>query len=315
MTRSCSYIVYAPHFDETSGGSIFLHLLVHRLNELGEAAFLWPWGAPTQFSLRDWGRTYLRKPRLLLPLRYARLCGQKLRTNPAWCTPQAQREDLSNDSIVIYPEVILGNPLGAQNIVRWLLYTPGVKDAYAFTPGELFFKASEMCDLPDLTGGAPDLFVWYLNPVYKNEHRPDRKGVCYTARKGLDKPRIPETEQEAAICIDGLSHLETAKVFNACHTFYSYDEATFYSQYAALCGCLSIIVPGQYGSREEWVAAHPLGRFGVAYGNDDRDHALATMHRMQEFLDEKVEASLQSVKAFINHTKDACYLPPSNYSS
>ena len=310
MTRRYTYIIYAPHFDETSGGSIFLHLLVHRLNELGETAFLWPWGAPAQFSLRDRLRAYLRKPRLILEFAPCAALWPKLRTNPAWNTPQAQRGDLSNDNVVIYPEVTLGNPLGAQNIVRWLLYTPGVKDPYAFTPGELFYKAGEMCDLPGLTGGARDLFVWYRNPVYKNEHRPDRKGVCYTVRKGFDKPRIPETEQKGAICIDGLSHLETAKVFNACHTFYSYDEATFYSQYAALCGCLSIIIPGQYMSREAWVAAHPLGRFGVAYGDDDRDHALATMHRMEELLDEKIEASLRSVTAFINHTKDACHHPP-----
>lgn len=281
MTRRCTYIVYAPHFDETSGGSIFLHFLAHRLNELGETALLWPWDAPAP-------------PSKLWP---------KLRTNPDFNTPQAQRRDLTEDSVVIYPEVTLGNPLGAQNIVRWLLYTPGVKDPYHFTDGELFFKAGEMCDLPDLTGGAPDLFVWYRNPVYRNEHRPDRKGICYTLRKGKDKLRIPETEQEDAICIDGLSHVETAKVFNTTSTFYSYDEATFYSQYAALCGCLSIIVPGQYETRNDWVAAHPLGRFGVAYGDNDRDHALATMHRMDEWLDEKARDSPHSVRAFIKHTK------------
>lgn len=305
MTDRCTYIVYAPHFDETSGGSIFLHLLVHRLNELGETALLWPWNAPAQLSLPYWWRACLRKPRLFLETAQRTTVWPKLQTNPEWETPQAQRKDLTKNSVVLYPEVTLGNPLGAQNVVRWLLYTPGVKDPYDFTDGELFFRAGEMSDLPDITGGAPDLFVWYRNPVYRNEHRPDRKGVCYTLRKGKDKPRIPETEQEDAICIDGLSHAETAKVFNATSVFYSYDEATFYSQYAALCGCLSIIVPGQYGSRADWVAAHPLGRFGVAYGDDDRDHALATMHRMEELLDEKVRDSLHSVRAFIQRTKDS----------
>lgn len=305
MTRRRTYIVYAPHFDETSGGSIFLHLLAHRLNELGETALLWPWASPAQFSMRYWRRACWRKPQLIFDTAPRANLWPKLRTGPNFNTPQARRKDLSKDSIVIYPEVTLGNPLGAQNVVRWLLYTPGVKDPFDFTAGELFFRAGEMSDLPDLTGGASDLFVWYRNPIYRNEHRPDRKGVCYTLRKGKDKPRILETEQEDAICIDGLSHAETAEVFNATSVFYSYDEATFYSQYAALCGCLSIIVPGQYESRADWVEAHPLGRFGVAYGDGDRDHALATMHRMEELLDEKIQDSLHSVRSFIKHTKDS----------
>ena len=85
------------------------------------------------------------------------------------------------------------------------------------------------------------------------------------------KPRIAETR--GAIPIDGLSHEEIADIFNRCSVFYSYDEATFYSQYAAICGCLSVVVPGLYSSREEWVASHPIARYGVAYGLDDLDHA------------------------------------------
>lgn len=304
MSPRLKYIIYAPHFDETSGGSIFLHLLTHRLNELGETALLWPWHASAQFSWRDWLRACLRKPRLIFQPSPCQRPWPQLQTAPDFITPQALRKDLIGDSIVIYPEVTLGNPLGAPNVVRWLLYTPGAKDPFDFTEGELFFRAGEMSDLPNITGGAPDLFVWYLNPVYRNENRPNRRGVCYTLRKGKDKPRIPETEHEDAVCIDGLSHEETAEIFNSCSVFYSYDEATFYSQYAALCGCLSIIVPGQYTSREEWVAAHPLGRFGVAYGDDDRDHAVSTMGRVAEMLEEKSQESLRSVKAFIERTKD-----------
>ena len=304
MNRRPKYIVYAPHYDETSGGSIFLHLLVHSLNEIGESAAIWPWNEPAQFSMRNWMRACVRKPRLIIKPASGENLWKKLRTGPSLNTPQARRGDLTKESIVIYPEVTLGNPLGAQNVVRWLLYTPGVKEPFDFTPKELFFRAGEMSDLPDITGGAPDLFIWYRNPAYQNEHRPDRKGVCYALRKGKDKPRIPETERGDAICIDGLSHKETAEIFNKSSIFYSYDEATFYSQYAALCGCLSIIVPGQYSSREDWVAAHPLGRFGVAYGDDDREHALATMQQMDDLLDEKVHDSLHSVRAFIKQTKD-----------
>lgn len=298
MKQPKNYIVYAPNFDETSGGNIFLHLLVHSLNSLGETALLWPWNVPPN---REYGKIllgFVRKPSNILNFDRTR---RKLTTNPDFNTPQARYSDLHPDSIVVYPEVTLGNPLKAQNVVRWLLYTPGVKDPFEFTKGEMFFRAGEMSDIPGITGGATDLYLWYRNAAYRNENRPDRTGVCYTIRKGKGKPLIPETEN--AICIDGLSHQETADIFNKCAVFYSYDEATFYSQYAALCGCLSVIVPGQFHDRAEWVRAHPLGRYGVAYGREDAAHALATLHMVDAMLTEKVNDGLRTVEAFIKATQ------------
>jgi len=291
-----NYIIYAPGFDPDSGGAIFLHQLVHALVSLGEDAALWPWGVPPKRSFGGWLKQVLRKPRLLWQGNAA-----LLRRNPALTTPVARARDLREDTIVVYPEVTLGNPLEARHIARWLLYTPGQKDPYAFTEGEMFFRAGEMSDLPDVTGGAQDLYLWQRHPAYRNEKRPDRKGACYILRKGREKDRIPQTAD--AICIDGMSHEETAQVFNACETFYSYDEATFYSQYAAICGCTSVIVPGYFRTREDWVASHPIGRVGVAYGLDDLDHARTTREQVAEVLAAQEQAGLETVRSFISRTQ------------
>ena len=40
--------------------------------------------------------------------------------------------DLS-DLIVIYPEIVFGNPLGAKNVVRWFLHNPG------FFSGKIYY--------------------------------------------------------------------------------------------------------------------------------------------------------------------------------
>jgi hypothetical protein len=290
---SLRYLVVAPPYDPNSGGSIFLHELVHALRSLGADAALWPWNRRPVGSAAHL-RAILQRPSLLWrepPFALA----------PGRDTPLAPLHEQVGDSIVVYPEVVLGNPLGARNVVRWLLYRPGLRDPYKFEPGEMFFRAGEMSDLPDLTGGAPDLFLWRVNPAYRDQQAPDRKGACYLLRKGADKPRIAETRD--AIQIDGLSHEEIAAIFNRCDTFYSYDEASFYSQYAALCGCLSVVVPGLYSSRAEWVAQHPLARYGVAYGLDDLDHAKATRHRVTDLLQEKEAAGLETVRSFLDLTQ------------
>lgn len=299
MTQRLNYIVYAPNYDENSGGSIFLHQLGQALHDMGEDVVLWPWNerplTPGQKRIE-----MLRKPkRLFTPNWFHRRYKLPEHIN----TPIARHADLRPDSIVIYPEVTLGNPLGAKNIVRWLLYKPGIKDPYEFTENEMFFIAGDMSDLPELTGGAPELYLWRRNRVYRNEQRLDRSGACYMVRKGVDKPRIPETEN--ATCIDGLGHAEVADIFNRSEVFYSYDEATMYSQFAAICGCLSVIVPGFYSNRAEWAAAHPIGRYGVAYGLDDVEHARQTQAKVLPMLEEKERDGLRTVEAFVKRTQAA----------
>lgn len=284
------YLVVAPPYNPDSGGAIFLHGLVHALNSLGASAALWPIWRPAPRNLRARLRDAVRRPSLLWRDR-------AFATQPDRLTPVAAPGDLRPDSIVVYPEIVLGNPLGARNVVRWLLYRPGLRDPFAFGPNEMFFRAGEMSDLPELTGGAPELFLWQINPAYRNEGRTDRSGACFLVRKGAAKPRIPQTE--GAIQIDGLSHAETAAIFNRCEVFYSYDEASFYSQYAAICGCLSVVVPGLYPSREAWVKEHPPARYGVAYGLADLDHARATQSRAIELLQAQEAAGLDSVRQFL----------------
>lgn len=268
-----------------------MHNLVHELNSIGERAFLWQ-AAPVYKPSR--------RQRLINWLR-----PEEMVTNPVLNTPIAHKRDLSPESIIVYPELVRGNPLGASNVVRWLLYKPGLLHPFDFGPDEMFFRASSMCDMPDLTGGAPDLYLWKVNPVYRNESRPSRKGVCYIVRKGGDKPRIPETETLDAICIDGASHVEANEIFNRCDTFYSYDEATMYSQFAALCGCTSVVVPGMFGSREEWAAQHPNARFGIAYGDSkaELDHARTTRHLLLEDLRNNERQSLETVQNFVKLTR------------
>lgn len=285
-----NYIIYAPAFNENIGGVIFQHELVHALNRMGERAFLWP-AAPIYKPGRRARLKQVFEKKPPYPL------------SPDLDTPVASRSDLTRDSIVVYAEVVRGNPLKARNVARWLLYKPGLRHPYEFGKDEMFFRVGEMCDLPEITGGAPDLMLWKVNRTYRNETRAGRDGVCYIVRKGAHKPRIPETEVPGAIRIDGKSHAEINDIFNRCHTFYSYDEATMYSQYAAICGCTSVVIPELFDSREEWVKNHELARYGVAYGLDDIPHAVATRDKVLGLLQAEEAKGQATVERFVDLTK------------
>ena len=125
-------------------------------------------------------------------------------------------------------------------------------------------------------------------------------------RKGGKKVRVLETEHAEATLIDGLSHTEVNNIFNNCEVFYSYDEATMYSQFAVICGCLSIVIPGEHADRKEWVQNHDLGRYGVAYGTQEAElnHARATQSKLLELIEEKEKAGIETAKRFVTLSKE-----------
>ena len=292
-SKKLKYIVYTSSFDPDSGGSIFMHELAHTLNELGEEAYLWPMAPLYGISKRTRVKNLFDPPRF--------------ETNGSLNTPMARKRDLrAANTVMIYPEIVLGNPTGAQNIVRWLLYKPGDQHPYQFTDGEMFFRCYEKADLPEVTGGAPDLFLWKINRAYRDEGRKGRKGVSYIVRKGHRKTRLAATEAPDAINIDGKSHEEINAVFNRVERFYSYDEATMYSQFAVLSGCQSIVVPGEYPDRAAWNQHHDLSINGIAYGDSPEElaHAQATKGKLLAQLEAKEQAGIDTVRAFIVKTKE-----------
>ena len=289
------YVVCAPAFNSNSGGIIFLHRLVHELNALGEEAVL------TQVYL-DWIRETLTLKERLGRLRsHPWSVTGPFHVNPALNTPYERRPLIDADTVVLYPEIVLGNPLKAHNVVRWLLHYDPEK-TYAFGHDDLFFRVDRNFDHPAISGGAPDLFLYEINPAYRDRGRTDRRGACFMVRKGHEKPRIPETAD--AELLDGKSHEQIAEAFNRCEVFYSYDEATMYSQYAALCGCLSVVIPGNYPSRDAWTEGYGIARYGIAYGLDDIEHARATMHLVRPLLEEREQEGLATVRNFVSLTRE-----------
>lgn len=289
MEPSPTYIIYSPPYNERRGGSIVLHQLCHALNERGERALVWPMGRLPEDGLVS--QLMNRAPT------------DPFRVLESLSTPVASLRRPGENAIVLYPEIVDGNPLGAENVARWLLNIPGFfTGEAAYGKDELFFKFDDYCDDPRITGGkAERLFLFTLNPCYVNFGGGERSGSCYLMRKGKGKPIVHDLED--SIRIDGRAHEEVAGIFNRTRTFYSYDEATMYSQYAALCGCESVVIPSRYENRADWARDHPLSRYGVAYGLDDIAHTRDTAHLVADHLRALQDDGMRTVGSFVETTR------------
>jgi hypothetical protein len=265
-------VVNAPGFDETSGGSIVLHYLVDRIRSLGHDAYIFPFVDSRRYSLRDyylipgpavrWLKNWRRRRRFV--------------TNRDFDTPLAPRS-LLKESIVVYPEIIAGNPLNARRVVRWLLHKPGFFTGEAvFGKADIFFYFLAALQDPSLQIDPANALRlrWVRDDIYRDIGLPGREGACRLIRKG----RISGNDtapDDGSILIDELSHHEKAELFNRTRFLYSHDPYTMYCFYAALCGCIPIVVPQPGMSREDW-QPDEADRYGVAYGEEDIDWAIAT---------------------------------------
>lgn len=297
------FVIWAPSYDETNGGTIVLHALCDRLVQLGVQAGIWAdrKASPHQLTTLRGQLKRLAEPaiELISPYESGPFPNRVLRG-----------QELAG-AVVLYPEIVPGNPLGAQNVVRWLLHRPGFHTGRAeFGENDLFFFYQETFDDPTINPDRDNLLrISLLHPAYKQANFQARSGAAYIVRKG--KHRELNQHPSGAIRVDGLSHSKTASIFNQVKYFYSYDPYTLYSLYAALCGCVSIIIPEAGVDRHEWLPEESR-RFGLAYGPEDEQWAVATMPALFHRLSRERAAEDELVRSFVRKCADkfSCDTPP-----
>ncbi|MGO4854410.1 hypothetical protein [Phaeovulum sp. W22_SRMD_FR3] len=260
-------VVMCSTFDENSGGVIVLHALVDRLRALGADAYAYQNSKDYAETRSAWIRRIKRWNQRRRQARF--------QTHPSMDVPLAP-EKLLGEAIIVYAETIAGNPLQSPRVARWLLHRPGfLRAGTKIGIGEeIFFYQEAFAEgIESVTADRLLQLRWLRDDIYRDLGRP-RSGSCRMIRKGTNTAeQIPKPDP--AILLDGKSHAEMAEIFNATEIFYCHDPYTMYAYYAALCGCLPVVIPQPGLSAQAWRAGFEL-KHGVAYGEDEIDWARAT---------------------------------------
>jgi hypothetical protein len=263
LSRSPYYIV-APRYIRTSAGIRCLHVLCHWLNRLGERAFIALYcadGAPPV----SWDLQTPLLTQSIIDYHYG----------------------LGVRPIVIYPEVVAGNPLEAECVVRWLLNFP------AFLGGDSVYADSELpvafskVLAASVGGNAPVLHAPVLNEevFYPGEPR-KRSGVAYYAMKyknvhrgkvfGLPRGAIEITRDR----LDSQTPEQIAEILRSVEALYVFENTALATE-AVLCGCPAVFMPNQWLDKP--IALEELGWDGYAWGNapDEVERARNTVAQGQ----------------------------------
>lgn len=211
---------------------------------------------------------------------------------------------VNRDDVVVYPEIVLGNPLHAKNVVRWFLYHnrfPNDPDAYG--KNELVFSFREHFNDYKLN---PSCRLFTLNyfdkDLYKQTNFEERDGVCYIIRKGKNRPDLPKTFDGPVI--DDLPEKEKVAVFNHCKYCYDYDTQTFYTSIACVCGCIPIIVMEPGKKKSDYLGKGDVD-YGKAYGDapEEIEYAVETRPLRLKMLDFE-ERNKKNIDFFVNEVQN-----------
>lgn len=259
-----NYVFVVQDFDKSSQGNIIMHRLCHYLNEQGYPAYM---------AVKH--------------------------TNPKWNTPIATREVLSENTIVVYTDVVPNNTMRATRVVRWLMNSP---EFYKKTMKWQWWRPYDNGDIVFTfhKAWAPDKPVLYMREIdrdifYKGKEK--RKGIVYYVGKAKGKVVVPDYVKKGIELKTGKvvypgSHEELANLFRKAEVFYCYVGSGLVEE-AIYCGC-PVIYKGE----------DPCTNWnGVAKDESDLERAIETQDaRIKQVEDSKIETQKQ-IDEFIKITQ------------
>ena len=202
------------------------------------------------------------------------------------------------NTIVIYPEKIYGNYMGAKNVVRYFLYyNKYSNDAYG--KDDLFICYRKQFNDYNLNPDEKQLFIECFDKnIYRKYNYEKRSGKCYIIRKGKNRIDLP-TEFDGPI-IDELPEEEKVRIFNECEYCYSYDTQTFYTKIASYCGCIPIVVTEDGKNINNYVTLEDK-RYGIAYGDSasEIEYAKRTQKDLIEEINNIEKNNIKAIRNFI----------------
>lgn len=277
VARIPDYIVSAPDFVGNSAGIACLYQLAYDLKKMGfETAMTGTQKGHHKFTL------------------------------PLLSSEEASRF-AKQGSWVIYPEIVNGNPLGAKNVLRWVLNRPGLLG------GQTVYDSSEHIFVYS------DVFAPYVNNTIRGklymptldrtlffppeEPNQPRGMTCYYVGKSTYKPGHLDPLQAFEITRNTPPRSELGKLFRASKVLYCFDNSTALIYEALLCGCQVIIIPDGTQTWEDYKTLE-LGVEGISWGKTDGLASEFTPTALQERLNKWQREYTEQLKYLAQYTQN-----------
>ena len=261
-----------------------------------------------------------------------------------WCFGEELTNDICSDyynrnipidpynTIAIYPEVIVDNPIGAKYVIRWILgpYAPikgystwMAEDYVYFYHSDIYFNENETLSIPNANNIYKFLSIPFMHPAIENAPvsiANRREGYCHIMRKAhvygiFDLSHHPSN----SVHINDMN--QAVEEFQKREFFVCYDPLTFYCIASTICGCITILINQPNVTKREWIDRLAICKYfkhignydlyGIAYGDTEEEISFAksTIHlAKQQWNDIAAYLTNSTINPFVQDLKNLSLL-------
>jgi hypothetical protein len=236
------YVVFSGPYLANSAGVHCLHSLCHELNKRGYPSFT---------TGGDIAAVHLNAP-IVDEETATLLCLQGF--------------------VAVYPETVSGNPLGATNVIRWVLNRPGLLggDA-AYAASETVYSYSNVYTPYIQNRIAGTLYMPTIDEsmFYCDDVDTSHRGLeCYYVGKSTWKDGYCDPKQAFEITRHSPAKEELGKLFRRARVLFCFDNSTILIYEAALCGCAVMVIPDGTHAKSDFDQLE-LGTSGISWGANE----------------------------------------------
>ena len=216
-----------------------------------------------------------------------------------------------NNTISIFPQTTFGNPFNTNHNVRWVLHDFEEKQWSLFKVDDVIFNYGHF-KVPKGTFQQPLTVFDYNFDKFYNTHNSNRKGFGHIIHKNtpdwglefldnLGSTEIPHYngKKEINYLLDEFNKYEYVLTF---------DEKSYYTTAAALCGAKGIILnPNKDITPIEYRIKNPIQMCGVAYGMNDIKWAEQTIGLVKDNLLQLEQQDNKTIDEFIKYWENKVF--------
>lgn len=233
------------------------------------------------------------------------------------------------NTISIYPQITYHNPFNTEHVARWILYDTQKEIEDTYGENDVYFDYSNF-ETYRLVPHRRLTVVDYKLDFLRITNTGKRKSFCHIIHKNTP-PGGEEifnklnsfdlTDWKSKGISDGYNPYDYLRdMFNQYEYFLTYDQKTYLSVMATLCGCKTVILnPGKpyefapnaksesEGIEEitptEFRINNYIFQYGIAYGWDDLQWANNTLPLVRDYISSLEKFDDKSVDSFISYWK------------
>lgn len=283
--RPQPYYIYMPEYRRNSAGIRVMHMLCDALNRSGQEAYITSEHSPAELVTPFLSEDVKRR-----------------------------HQALGLEPIGIYPEIIDGNPLNANIVVRYLLNQPGfIKTTADYGDNDIFYAYTRDLVQPGMPADRVMFLPAFDLSVFRPSDDPGKRvagKVCYYQGRSQQATIDPALLPADAVEITPRwpdSWEALSDLFQQCEYFYC-GESSGLAAEAVLCGCLAVVLPSDWVPNK--IAQHESKSHGVAWSlePDELERARSTLGMLRERLMMQQREFWEALDRFIDTTQAAAGL-------